>query len=108
MENREFVLKNKLAIVAAAILAAGGVMVETALNVTFPALTKVFNISLNDVQWVTTAYLLAVTVTMTISSYLTKRFGNKNVWIGANAGFILGSILAGFAPSFSFLLLVES
>ncbi|WP_338349102.1 MFS transporter [Fructobacillus tropaeoli] len=105
MENREFVLKNKLAIVAAAILAAGGVMVETALNVTFPALTKVFNISLNDVQWVTTAYLLAVTVTMTISSYLTKRFGNKNVWIGANAGFILGSILAGFAPSFSFLLL---
>ncbi|CAK1243592.1 MFS family (AraJ) [Fructobacillus tropaeoli] len=104
MEKQNFTLKNKLAIISAALLAAGGVMIETALNVTFPVLTGVFHTSLNNVQWVTTAYLLAVTVTMTISSYLTKRFGNKKIWLGANIIFIFGTLLAGFASSFSLLL----
>jgi hypothetical protein len=31
---------------------------------------KVFNQSLNNVQWITTAYLLAVTLTIVLAAYL--------------------------------------
>lgn len=97
--------KNRLAIISAAILAAGGIMIETALNVTFPVLKDVFNTSLNSIQWVTTAYLLAVTVTMTISAYLTKRFGVRVVWLLSNFIFIMGTLIAGTASSLTILLI---
>ncbi|MFT9005466.1 MAG: MFS transporter [Liquorilactobacillus hordei] len=97
-------LKNKLAIISAALLAAGGIMIETAMNVTFPVLKNVFNTSLNNIQWVTTTYLLAVTVTMTISSYLTKKYGVRKIWLSANLIFIIGTLVAGLSPSLSVLL----
>ncbi|MCT4381477.1 multidrug efflux MFS transporter [Leuconostoc pseudomesenteroides] len=97
--------KNKLSIIAVAILAAGGIMVETAMNVTFPELTAIFHTSLNNIQWITTAYLLAVTVTMTISAYLTKKFGVRLMWILANLLFVIGSLFAGLATNLGILLL---
>ncbi|MBA1307585.1 multidrug efflux MFS transporter, partial [Pseudomonas stutzeri] len=46
--------QHVLAIISVALLAAGGIMIETAMNVTFPKLTQVFHTSLNNIQWVTT------------------------------------------------------
>lgn len=97
-------INNKLAIFSAAILGAGGIMIETSLNVTFPVLTSVFSTSLNNIQWVTTAYLLAATVAMTITAYLTKRFGVRTVWLWANLLFIVGTLMAGLAPTLLILL----
>ncbi|WP_349583607.1 MFS transporter [Leuconostoc citreum] len=97
--------QHVLAIISVALLAAGGIMIETAMNVTFPKLTQVFHTSLNNIQWVTTAYLLAVTVTMTTSAYLTNRFGARRIWLTANLLFIGGTICAGFANSLAILLL---
>jgi len=105
MKETAIKIQDKLAIISAAILAAGGIMIETAMNVTFPVLKGVFNTSLNNIQWVTTAYLLAVTVTMTISSYVTKRFGIRTTWLSANLIFIIGTLIAGFASSLDLLLL---
>lgn len=97
--------KNNLAIISVAILAAGGIMIETAMNVTFPVLQNVFNTSLNNIQWVTTAYLLAVTVTMTISAYLTKTWGVRKIWLLANIIFIVGTLISGISTSLTILLL---
>ncbi|CCF26679.1 MFS transporter [Leuconostoc citreum] len=97
--------QHVLAIISVALLAAGGIMIETAMNITFPKLTQVFHTSLNNIQWVTTAYLLAVTVTMTTSAYLTNRFGARRIWLTANLLFIGGTICAGFANSLAILLL---
>ena len=38
--------QHVLAIISVALLAAGGIMIETAMNVTFPKLTQVFHLSL--------------------------------------------------------------
>lgn len=105
MTNESVQIKSKLAIISAAVLAAGGIMIETAMNVTFPILKGVFHTSLNNIQWVTTAYLLAVTVTMTISSYLTKKFGARSLWLSANFIFIFGTVIAGSSSSLPLLLL---
>jgi len=43
-------------IVATALMGFAGIMSETAMNVTFPKLVKVFHLSLSSVQWVTTIY----------------------------------------------------
>ncbi|MET8851421.1 MFS transporter [Amycolatopsis sp. NPDC004625] len=49
--------------------------------------------------WVTTAYLLAGSVTAPLSGKLGDVFGRKRVLLGALALFLLGSLACGFAPS---------
>ncbi len=43
------------------------------------------------VQWVTTAYLLAVAVAVPLSGWVQGRFGGKRAWMGALVVFVLGS-----------------
>lgn len=45
-------------IIAAGIMSFSGVVVETAMNVTFPTLMEEFSIGTSTVQWITTGYLL--------------------------------------------------
>ena len=47
------------AVVATAIMSFCGVLIETAMNVTFPTLMTEFNTDSSGIQWVTTGYLLA-------------------------------------------------
>lgn len=98
-------LKTALGIVSVALVAFSGIMAETAMNVTFPVLTKVFNTNLNLIQWVTTAYLLAVTVMVTTSAYLTKRFSSRMLWLVSVFIFIIGTLIAGLANNIPVLLL---
>ena len=42
------------------------------MNVTFPTLTKEFGVSTGTVQWVTTIYLLVISIMVPLSNYLLK------------------------------------
>ena len=55
MENNK---KLVGAILATGLMSFAGVLIETAMNVTFPTLIDQFTLSTSDVQWVTTIYLL--------------------------------------------------
>ncbi|WP_370672817.1 hypothetical protein [Leuconostoc lactis] len=70
-------LKELLAIVALSVVAFSGIMAETAMNVTFTVPSQEFNRDLNMIQWVTTLYLLAVTIMITTSAFLIKRFNSR-------------------------------
>ena len=48
------------AVVATGVMSFCGVIVETAMNITFPALMSHFGIGTSSVQWMTTLYLLVV------------------------------------------------
>lgn len=101
-------LKNKkvlLAILSTGVMCFCGVLVETAMNVTFPALMKEFAISTSTVQWVTTIYLLIISIIVPISSFLKRNFTNKTLFSIANILFILGLLLDVFAQNFPLLLL---
>ncbi|QRP45906.1 MFS transporter [Amycolatopsis sp. FDAARGOS 1241] len=54
---------------------------------------------LTAVQWVSSAYLLAASLTIPLSGWLTDRFGGKAVWLRAVALFTAGTLLWGFARS---------
>lgn len=106
MENFEKKIDAKLvlSILAAGIMSFSGVVVETAMNVTFPTLMKEFGIGTSTVQWITTGYLLILAVIIPASSYLKKRFTTKTLFVTAISLFIVGTVMAAVTPVFSLLL----
>ena len=94
-----------LSIIAAGIMSFSGVVVETAMNVTFPTLMKEFQVGTSTVQWITTGYLLILSVIIPASSWLKRRFRTKTLFLTANILFITGTILCASAPTFALLLM---
>ncbi len=104
--NKTNKVNNKLflAIFATGIMTFCGVLIETAMNVTFPSLMEEFNISISDVQWVTTIYLLIISIIVPISSFFNQKFNKKKLFITSNIIFIAGVIIDCISPTFSILL----
>lgn len=93
------------AVLATGLMSLSGVIVETAMNITFPTLMKEFGITTGTVQWMTTLYLLIVACIVPVSSYLKRRFKMKSLFITAELLFIAGIVIDGLAPTFSWLLI---
>ncbi|GEL14881.1 DHA2 family efflux MFS transporter permease subunit [Pediococcus cellicola] len=93
------------AVIATGLMSFSGVIVETAMNITFPTLMKEFNVTTSIVQWLTTGYLLTVAIIVPLSSALKTRFRTKSLFITANLLFLTGLILDAVAPIFPILLL---
>ena len=94
-----------LAILAAGIMAFAGIVVETAMNITFPTLMAEFGVGISTVQWMTTGYLLVVAVIIPISSFFKRRFKTKNLFLVAVLLFSAGVLIDALAPTFPILLL---
>lgn len=72
-------------IIAAGIMSFSGVVVETAMNVTFPTLMHKFNIGTSLVQWITTGYLLVLALIIPTSAYLKRRFATRSLLLQSAA-----------------------
>lgn len=70
-------------IIAAGIMSFSGVVIETAMNVTFPTLMHEFNIGTSLVQWITTGYLLVLALIIPTSAYLKRRFATRSLFTAA-------------------------
>lgn len=73
-------------------------------NVAIPTMMNVFGVDTTAVQWVATAYLLALGVVVPFSGWLGDRIGLKNLYILAMGVFVLGSLLCAAAPSLQILI----
>lgn len=93
------------AILATGLMSFSGVIVETAMNITFPTLMKEFDITTNMVQWMTSIYLLIVAIIVPLSAILKKSFATKKLFLCANLLFITGALIDALAGSFAFLLM---
>ncbi|WP_192808800.1 MDR family MFS transporter [Actinomadura montaniterrae] len=69
----------------------------TIMSVAIDGLAGRLHASLNDAQWVTTAYLLALSATMPAVGWAQSVLGGKRLWIAALAMFFLGSLLCAAA-----------
>lgn len=78
INNEKISRQTMLALLAAALLSFTGILTETSMNVTFPELTRIFNVSLDTVQWITTGYLLMVTIVMATTAFLLKKNSSHN------------------------------
>lgn len=106
IKSYERVLDARLlfSIIAAGIMSASGIVVETAMNVTFPTLMHEFNIGTSLVQWITTGYLLVLALIIPTSAYLKRRYSTRSLFITAITSFLTGTLLAAWSPNFNLLL----
>ncbi|WP_067931768.1 DHA2 family efflux MFS transporter permease subunit [Alicyclobacillus kakegawensis] len=72
---------------------------SSVVNVALPDMAMALHSSLTKVQWVASAYLLALGMSLTGTVYLAKRFGTKQVYLVSLIGFTLSSVLCALAPS---------
>ncbi|RMI38188.1 DHA2 family efflux MFS transporter permease subunit [Streptomyces triticirhizae] len=75
------------------------VMDTTIVNVALHALAGEFDAPLTTIQWVTSAYVLALASVIPAAPWAMGRFGARRVYLGAIALFVLGSALSGLAWS---------
>ncbi len=84
----------------AVILLVGVVMVvfdTTIVNVAIDRLARGLHTSVPNAQWTISGYVLALGMVVPVAGWASARFGAKQVWIGALALFMAGSILSSLA-----------
>ena len=83
---------NRLA--AAIVMGAVAVILDTTIvSVALDQLGSSLGADLADIQWVSTAYLLAMVVAIPVSSWAQAKVGGRRLWLAALALFLLGSVL---------------
>ena len=92
-------------IFATGILSFSGVIIETSMNIAFPTLMKEFNLTTSMVQWLTSIYLLTISIIVPLSANLKANFKIKHLFITANLFYLGGLIIGACAPNFEVLLL---
>jgi EmrB/QacA subfamily drug resistance transporter len=75
------------------------VLDTTVVNVALEPLSRDLHVTLDDIQWVATGYLLSLAAIIPVTGWAGKRFGARTVFIAALVLFTLGSALCGLASS---------
>ncbi|GAA3651579.1 MDR family MFS transporter [Streptomyces chitinivorans] len=92
---------------SALVLALGAfvaLMDTTIVGVALHTFTEQFHADLADVQWVSTAYLLAMAALTPATGWAAQRFGAATTWTASLCVFLLGSVLCGAAWSIGSLI----
>ncbi|RYE79606.1 MAG: MFS transporter, partial [Oxalobacteraceae bacterium] len=77
---------------------------EMLMAVALPRVMADLGITASTAQWLTTGYMLTMAVVIPTTGFLTERFQMRTVFTLAMGLFVVGTIIAIFAPGFSMLL----
>lgn len=80
------------------------VLDATVVNVALAKIMGVFGVSLDQVEWVLTAYLLVFGVMLPTSGWVADRFGHKRTYMFALGVFTIGSLLCSLSWSLGSLI----
>ena len=81
------------------------VLDATIVNVALPKIMSSFGVGLSTIQWVITAYMLAMAVMLPTSGWLADKFGYKRVYFMGLMLFTFGSLLCGLSHDENSLIL---
>ena len=79
------------------------VLAATIINVAVPAIMGRFDVAQDEVHWLATGFLAAMTVGMLLNAWAVARFGSRHGFALAMAGFIVASLIGGFSGDFGVL-----
>jgi DHA2 family multidrug resistance protein len=85
-----------LAVMAATVIQ---VLDTTIVNVALPHMAGNLSASLDQISWVLTSYIVASSILMPMTGYLTDRLGRRRYLLISIAGFVVASALCGIATS---------
>ena len=78
---------------------------ETLMNNGLPTIMKEVHVDEMTVQWLSTGYMLIAGITMPLAPFLIKRFELRELFTTTMSIFLLGTLIATFAPNFTILLI---
>ncbi|PWU67991.1 MDR family MFS transporter [Gracilibacillus dipsosauri] len=84
-----------------------GLLNETLLATALPSIMNDFGIQENQVQWLTTAFLLTNGVMIPISAFLIERFTTRQLFLTSLSIFALGTLIAAISHTFELLLVAR-
>lgn len=75
------------------------VLDTTIVNVALPHMAGELSASIDQISWVLTSYIVAASIVMPMTGYLTDRLGRRRYLLISIAGFVAASALCGIATS---------
>lgn len=73
------------------------VLDSTIVNVGLPKIMSSFGVGLDKIEWVLTAYMLAMAVMLPTSGWIADKFGFKRIYFMGLLFFTVGSLLCGLS-----------
>jgi len=83
------------------------VLDSTIVNVSLPKIMSAFGVGLSTIEWVVTAYMLAMAAMLPTSGWLADKFGYKRVYFWGLFLFTFGSFLCGLSDNETTLILAR-
>ncbi|MCE1200352.1 MAG: DHA2 family efflux MFS transporter permease subunit [Marinilabiliales bacterium] len=80
------------------------VLDATIINVALPKMMSAFGVGLDTIEWVLTAYMLALAVMLPTAAWLADHFGYKRLYFIGLLVFTLGSLLCGISGNENLLI----
>ena len=96
-----------LLLLAVMVGSVAAIMSSTIVNVAVPGMSRHFAIGQERVQWVTSGFMVAMTVSMLTTPWLLGRYGYRRTYAGTMWLLLAGGILGGFSTDFSLVLLAR-
>ena len=93
-----------LSVLAIGLLGFTDIMLETALNVSFPKLMATFNVTSSTVQWLTSGVILLTSMVVILSPWLKKRFTNRSQFVVATVISLIGVLIDAISNDFGWTL----
>ena len=83
------------------------IMSSTIVNVAIPDMSKNFVLDQARAQWVTSGFMMAMTVSMLTTPWLLSRYGYRRTYMGTMVLLLVGGIFGGISNAFSLVLVAR-
>lgn len=77
---------------------------QSSLSTAYPTFMKYFNLPASTVVWLTTGFMLIMSVVMPLSPWLMDNFHFKPLYISLLINFVIGTLIIIFAPNFPIMM----
>ena len=80
------------------------IMSSTIVNVAIPDMSQHFTLGQERAQWVTSGFMVAMTVSMLTTPWLLARYGYRRTYVGTMLLLLAGGVVGGFSTTFAVVL----
>ena len=80
------------------------VMSSTIVNVAIPDMSHYFGLAQDSAQWVSSGFMVAMTIAMLMTPWLLARYGYRRTYVGTMVLLLAGGIVGGLATAFPVVL----
>jgi MFS transporter, DHA2 family, lincomycin resistance protein len=105
--NADVTTRNRLVVNLLLVATFVVILNETLMTVALPRLMRDLHVTADAVQWLTTAFLLTMSVVIPVTGFLLQRLNTRPMFVWAMSLFSLGTLIATLAPNLPVLVIAR-